>query len=226
LLYRSSGARILGDAMVAFTFDDGPDPVGTPLILDALDGAAVKATFFVVAEQIESDGGSALLRQILDRGHAVQMHCGAHVPHPWLSLEGLRDDAQRIESALAVHGVEPSLWRPPYGRLSDFSCRAAGERGRQLILWTYSPSDWVGHSAAAMLQRADGRLYPDSVILLHDSRRYAPEYPQNVQPTAELIMPLAARIRDQGWECGALTARFQAREQRTDEEPLLPCATA
>jgi peptidoglycan-N-acetylglucosamine deacetylase len=211
--------------MVAFTFDDGPDPAWTPRVLDALAAAAVKATFFVVAEQIEGDDGPALLRLILDRGHAAQMHCGAHTSHQEMSLPQIRADAQRIETALEVNHVAPSaLWRPPYGLLHDeFSCRVASERGRQLVLWTYDTADYVGYSADTMLKSArEAQLSADSVVLMHDSRRYAQD--QNAQGTVDLIEPLAAHIRSEGWEIGPpLSSRIGPRPRREGEELLLPC---
>lgn len=212
-------------SVVALTFDDGPDPAWTPRVLDALGAVGAAATFFVVAEQIETGDGPALLRETIARGHEVQMHCGSHVSHRVLSRAQLECDAARIEEALAANGVPaPCLWRPPYGHVNErCSCGVAAQRSRRLVLWTHNTHDYTGVPAASMLRQAkQAPLYPDSVILLHDSRRYTRRSGDAAQ-TVALITPLVAYVREQGWEVGALHPPRAHRGQRAGEEPLLPC---
>src|SRR3954447_14018018 len=88
---------------VAITFDDGPDPEGTPAVLDALDAAGVKATFFLVGEQLMRH--HAVARETAARGHELALHGYGHVEHDWLRPQAARDDL--------AGGSAPS--RPPPG---------------------------------------------------------------------------------------------------------------
>lgn len=189
---------------VALTFDDGPDAEWTPPVLAALDQVSVTATFFVVAEQIEAPAGAALLRSILDAGHSVQAHCSRHIRHTELTLSELREDIARVLGDLAEHGVRhPTLWRPPYGDLHpQHTARVAEESGLELELWTHDPCDYAGMTADEMLESLAG-VEGNSVILLHDSRRYT-DRTDSAANTVELIAPLAGLIRDRGYATGPL----------------------
>src|SRR3954463_4240192 len=103
---------------VAFTFDDGPDPDGTPEVLDALDEARAKATFFLVGEQVEAH--PALAREIVSRQHEVQAHCYDHTHHERLEDPAI-DLRRTIAAIFKVPGVAPTLQRPPYGRFTPAS---------------------------------------------------------------------------------------------------------
>ena len=214
--------------MVALTFDDGPDPEWTPPVLDALARAGAQATFFVVAEQMRAPGGAELVAETLRRGHAVQMHCARHLRHESLALAGIRADAARSEAALAAAGVPaPALWRPPYGSVSPArSCLVAAERGLQLVRWTLDPRDYRGTPPDEMLELVGGGpLREDSVVLLHDSRRYSSTPGGGAANTVALIGPLVGRIRAAGWEPVALRSPLR-RPAPPQDGFLLPCAAA
>ena len=184
---------------VALTFDDGPDVDWTPQVLRALANAGASATFFVVAEQIAEPAGPGLLSALIDAGHSVQAHCGRHIRHTELSLDQLREDVATVLGALAEHRVpRPALWRPPYGVLHpQHSARVAAEVGLELVRWTDDPRDYAGTDAEEML-RSLASLESDSVVLLHDSRRYA-HASDSAANTVALVEPLVGAIRDR---CG------------------------
>jgi peptidoglycan/xylan/chitin deacetylase (PgdA/CDA1 family) len=190
---------------VALTFDDGPDADWTPQVLEALANAGIPATFFVVAEQIAEPGGSELLWTIMDAGHSVQPHCARHIRHTELELEALRNDVAQVLGALVDHGVsKPKFWRPPYGVLHpQHSPRVAAEVDLQLKLWTHDPRDHAGTTREEMLTSL-GSLDEDSVILLHDSRRYS-HATDSAANTVALIEPLVALIRDRGYQAAPLS---------------------
>jgi peptidoglycan/xylan/chitin deacetylase (PgdA/CDA1 family) len=200
--------------MVWLTFDDGPDTRWTLPVLDALDAADAKATFFVVAEQIATDGGAEVLAETLRRGHSVQMHCARHLRHEALDADELRADAQEIESVLAEHRApEPTLWRPPYGSVHPVhTCQIAAERGRLVIRWSHDTVDYRGLDAATMLAAARGGstgpagLAADSVVLMHDSRRYSSTPGGGAAGTVALVEPLVALVRSRGWDVGVRAA--------------------
>src|SRR4051812_42930991 len=84
----------------SLTFDDGPDPDSTPAVLDALDAAGVKATFFVVGEQLMRHHG--LAREALQRGHELALHGFEHAEHDTLPGRLARDDVARAVGTFEV----------------------------------------------------------------------------------------------------------------------------
>jgi len=205
--------------MVSLTFDDGPDPEETPKVLEALQRAGVIATFFVVAEQIAESDGPALLAAIVEAGHNVQAHCWHHNAHDEQDLEALHADATEILGSLDDHLIpRPGLWRPPYGRLHDpLSFDVADEVELQLVLWTHNTEDYGGPSWQQMLVAAEGApLYDDSVLLMHDSRRYASRT-ESAENTVALIEPLVEHVRARGFDLGPLKAPAACRARRPGE---------
>lgn len=208
--------------MVSLTFDDGPDERFTPLVLDALDRAGVHATFFVVAEQIGEPAGAELLRAITAAGHRVEAHCARHIAHDEQSAEALRSDLRELLDGLEATGMSrPALWRPPYGRLHrPASFEIADDAGLPLVLWTSDPRDYRDTPAPAMLQHVSEGLYEDSVILLHDSRRYA-STSDSAANTVALIEPLADEVRRRGFAMGPLQPPLSHRERLSGEDEVL-----
>src|ERR1700733_5238218 len=125
----------------ALTFDDGPHVEGTPAVLEILAGAGVRATFFLVGEQVRRN--PALAREILAAGHAIGLHCDRHRTllrlAPWQVREDLARALSTIEDA---SGCSPVLYRPPYGVLNASALRLARARGWRTLLWTQWGRDW------------------------------------------------------------------------------------
>lgn len=192
---------------VSLTFDDGPDERWTPLVLAALARAGIKATFFVVAEQIAEPAGPDLLRAIAGAGHRVEAHCSRHRPHDEQTRAELAEDLAELLAAIEAAGLpRPVLWRPPYGRLNrPASFEVADQSDLQLVLWTSDPRDYRSTAPQAMLDHVGRSLQEDSVVLLHDSRRYA-STSDSAANTVALIEPLAEAIRRHGFEIGPLEA--------------------
>ena len=80
-------------APIALTFDDGPDPVLTPLVLDALARSRARATFFVVAPQARRC--PTLLARMREKGHGVGFHCTEHVRHNAMTAAEIEADVER-----------------------------------------------------------------------------------------------------------------------------------
>jgi peptidoglycan/xylan/chitin deacetylase (PgdA/CDA1 family) len=210
--------------VVSLTFDDGPDQRWTPLVLSALERAGVKATFFVVAEQIAEPAGPDLLRAIAAGGHRVEAHCARHVPHDEQDHLALAADVAELLTAIEAHGLpRPVLWRPPYGRLNHpSSFELADQTGLQLVLWTSDPRDYRDTGPDTMLGHIAQSLGEDTVVLLHDSRRYA-STSDSAANTVALIEPLVEEVRRRGFELGSLQAPVGRRRARPGEdEELVP----
>jgi peptidoglycan/xylan/chitin deacetylase (PgdA/CDA1 family) len=185
--------------VLALTFDDGPDPRGTPAVLDALGD--VIATFFVLGERVVDHPG--LLDRVIAAGHDVQVHGFAHLRHPDTDREAVAADIDRALEALQQHGIAPRWWRIPWGHLDAFTPAIAGERNLRIVGWTTDTHDWRGDSADAMLEGLD--LTRGGIVLAHDgvgsgARR------STARATAELVPKLVERARALGLEPGPLRA--------------------
>jgi peptidoglycan/xylan/chitin deacetylase (PgdA/CDA1 family) len=164
------GLSGVGDpAHVALTFDDGPDPVSTPPILDALEDLGWQATFFCLGTQVRR--APALARELVLRGHELAVHGDTHRSHLRRSLRSTVDDVIRARDTIEEAGGTSVRWlRPPYGVVSSATLVAARRSGLQLVLWTTWGLDWqpraTGRTVLANVRRTH---YPGATVLLHDS---------------------------------------------------------
>jgi peptidoglycan/xylan/chitin deacetylase (PgdA/CDA1 family) len=190
-----------GGARFALTFDDGPDPDATPAVLDALDAAAARATFFLVGEQVEAH--PELAREVVERGHAVGLHGHAHVEH-----DRLTDPAADLERGRAVveatAGTRVGLFRPPYGRFSERSYAACRAAALAPVYWSGWGFDWEPIPAARIAELVVRDLRAGTIVLLHDSARYA--YRDSARPTADALSAVLAAAGELGLEPGPLPA--------------------
>jgi peptidoglycan/xylan/chitin deacetylase (PgdA/CDA1 family) len=174
-LRRGLGVRDrVGDAAaVALTFDDGPHPCGTPATLAALDRLGVRATFFLVGEQVRRDPG--LAAEIVSAGHGVGVHCDRHRNLLRLSPAQVRHDLGRAEATIvAATARMPQLYRPPYGVLTSAGLGHARRRGWRPLLWSRWGHDWRrAASPATIAAEATASLSGGEVVLLHDADHYA-----------------------------------------------------
>lgn len=199
--------RLPGDAAIALTFDDGPDPEFTPPLLQALDTASAKATFFVVGERLE--GAAELLREIESRGHEVALHGMTHRRHDGLGDEEARAELTDGLAAIEAAGVRRPRWyRPPYGGSSPALARFCDELGLGLAYWSTWGQDWEAIPAPRIAKLVLRDLGPGGIVLLHDSPLYAER--DDASPTTEAIPLIAAAARAQGLAMTSLSAAFDA----------------
>jgi peptidoglycan-N-acetylglucosamine deacetylase len=156
----------------ALTFDDGPHPQGTPLVLEILRHYDAPATFFLVGEQVAR--APALAAELVAAGHEIALHCHRHRNLLRLGPRQVREDLDRAQHHIgAASGQVPTHYRPPYGVLSATVLHEARRRGWRTVLWTAWGRDWeeraTGDSVHDLLTR-DAR--PGAVLLLHDADDY------------------------------------------------------
>jgi peptidoglycan/xylan/chitin deacetylase (PgdA/CDA1 family) len=150
------------------TFDDGPDPAGTPQVLDMLDRLGWTATFFMLGEQVQRF--PAVARRVVDAGHEVAVHGFTHRNHLTRRPgEVCRDVARATEVITAVTGAAPTWFRPPYGVLTVGSLAAARQARLRPVLWTAWGRDWVASTPAQVAGIIERQLRPGGTVLLHDS---------------------------------------------------------
>ena len=182
---------------VALTFDDGPNPVWTPRVLDALEEANARATFFVVAPLAGRHPG--LLRRMSGAGHEVSVHCARHRRHDRMTNAEILTDAEECLQVLRETGHEPADWRAPWGVVTGGTLEAAEALGLRLVGWTADSEDWRGDTAGEMLLRLAPGIGPGAVVLMHDG--VGPGAPRDgCGETVGLIPPLVSLARSRGFE--------------------------
>jgi peptidoglycan-N-acetylglucosamine deacetylase len=188
--------------VIALTFDDGPDPIWTPRLLDLLAGIGARATFFVIAPRAARRPD--LIARMTEEGHAVGLHCGEHARHTARDIAWGRHDTARALARLRGLGVTPRLWRTPWGELAWWSGGVAREQHLRLVHWTVDTHDWRGDDARQMFETTRDRLEDGAVVLAHDgigpgARR------TDVAETLGFVELAAAQAGADGLELGALT---------------------
>jgi peptidoglycan-N-acetylglucosamine deacetylase len=158
---------------VAITFDDGPHPQGTPLVLEVLREVAAPATFFLVGEQVVRR--PSLAAEIVAAGHRVELHCHRHRNQLRLTPGQLLDDAERGRAAIEdATGQTVRDYRPPYGIFSASGLRAIRLRGWRPVLWSLWGKDWRRRATArSIVERATNGAAAGDILLLHDADYYS-----------------------------------------------------
>ncbi|MGG0462575.1 polysaccharide deacetylase family protein [Priestia aryabhattai] len=150
---------------IAFTFDDGPNPIYTPILLDLLKKHEVKATFFVVGTKAEKY--PELIQRMHSEGHLIGIHNYVHHSNwfmsPWKVRNGLKNTAKVIKS---ITGVTPIYYRPPWGMLNLFDFMRRGKY--KIILWSIMAEDWRTSGGSEKIKQRLANIKGGDVILLHD----------------------------------------------------------
>ncbi|MED4204934.1 polysaccharide deacetylase family protein [Neobacillus mesonae] len=157
--------RVNDPSKIAFTFDDGPDPIYTPIILDLLKKNDVKATFFVVGSKAENQHD--LIQRIHQEGHLIGIHNYVHHSNwfmsPWKIRKGLEATAKIIET---ITGERPVYYRPPWGMLNLFDFVKRDKY--KIILWSIMAEDWRTSGGSEKIKHRLSNIKGGDVILLHD----------------------------------------------------------
>lgn len=184
---------------IALTIDDGPDPEVTPRVLDLLEAAGAKATFFCIGARALAH--PALAAEIVRRGHSVQNHSLAH--RHTFSLLGpgaMRREIVAAQDALAsTCGQAPVLFRAPAGLRNPFLAPVLHHLGLRLVSWTRRGFDTRTRDPLRVLARLTRDLRGGDILLLHDG--HAARTAQGEPLVLAVLPPLLQAIREQGLSC-------------------------
>ncbi len=164
---------------IALTFDDGPNPVWTPKLLDMLAAHRVKATFFLVGKYAEAE--PYLTRHIADSGHIIGNHSWSHPNLAISSRKKIREELYNTKYTLEqITGSRVRYFRPPFGSRRPFVLSEARELGMSPVLWNAMTNDWDEPSAEQIDNRLAnkvdglGRRGRSATIVLHDGGHLEP----------------------------------------------------
>lgn len=171
---------------IALTFDDGPNPITTPRLLEVLKEKDVKATFFMLGQNVVNNPD--LVRQVAAEGHVIGSHSYSHPNLTTLEPDTIRDQVQTTDRAIAnATGKFPLDFRPPYGAINK---TAAEIIGRPIIQWSVDSEDWKTKNTPKIINRVMKTSYNNSIILMHDI------YPETIDAVPQIIDAL----RSEGYE--------------------------
>ncbi|HWX96279.1 MAG TPA: polysaccharide deacetylase family protein [Solirubrobacteraceae bacterium] len=190
--------RTASGAGYALTFDDGPHAQGTAAVLDVLDAAGVRATFFLVGEQLRRN--PALGAEIVAGGHTIGLHCDRHRNLLRLTPPQVRADLDRAQATIEdLTGRSPGLYRPPYGILNASALRLARRRGWRTLLWSAWGRDWQARATPASIATLLAAGADEgSVLLLHDADDYSA--PGSWRRTAAALPRVLETLSERGLE--------------------------
>jgi peptidoglycan/xylan/chitin deacetylase (PgdA/CDA1 family) len=153
---------------IAMTFDDGPSATLTPKLLDLLAAHHIKATFFVIGENVAEH--PEIVARAAHEGHEIGNHSWSHPNFGKMSDEGVRRQLQQTDDAIkSATGSRPTLMRPPYGSITARQKRwIHDEFGYRIILWDVDPYDWKRPGPAVVRNRILKETRPGSIVLSHD----------------------------------------------------------
>ena len=159
------------EPMVALTFDDGPDPLYTPAVLDVLASRGATATFFLVG--VNAAAEPELVQRILDGGHGVGNHTHDHRSLDALTAQQVRVEIQQGHDALIAAGCPaPDLFRPPRGYTSPIVGTLADSYSYRTVFWDLCVEHFVNDQPVADgVEQLVSEVRPGSIILAHDSGR-------------------------------------------------------
>jgi peptidoglycan-N-acetylglucosamine deacetylase len=206
--------------VIAITFDDGPSP-STPQVLEILKRYHVKATFFLIGQNIERHPD--IPAQIVAGGNAIGNHTYSH--SWWTSIDFPKQLSHEIDKTSgliqATAHVTPTLFRPPRGLRNPWMIRLAKRKGYTVITWSIEVYDWENPkpSPEVIAQRVLSQVKPGAIILLHDGlgTRINPQVQNMVAALPTIIESLQA----QGYRFVTIPELLQINRAKVSESLIL-----
>ena len=157
-------APSLPEKWVCLTFDDGPWPKTTEALLDGLAQRGVKATFFLVGEQVADHQDT--VRRMADEGHQIGLHTWHHVSLQGMTREEIAAQLGKTQQTIqAVVGPEELMLRPPYGFVDETLKQWAKT---PIVCWSVDTEDWKDQNVERIVQTVTQQAEDGDIILMHD----------------------------------------------------------
>ncbi|HBD06350.1 MAG TPA: polysaccharide deacetylase [Firmicutes bacterium] len=178
---------------VALTFDDGPSNESTPKVLEILKEKNIKATFFILGENIKKN--SEQLKNIVKDGHQIGLHSYTHPNFHQLSAKEIRDELKKNQEEIASYiNFKPTIVRPPYGIITNNFLSVATEMNLTIFTWTIDTLDWKsGNNCDCIVSNGLKKLNKGSIILMHDKSK-------NHLNSIKALPRLIDKIKELGYE--------------------------
>jgi len=158
---------IEGVPQIALTFDDGPHPTLTPILLDILARNNARATFYVVGSRVTNH--PEIVGRMSKEGHEIGNHTYSHPDLRSLSARQIQSELDKTENAvIQAAGIAPYSTRPPYGGLNRKVINAIPSKARPIVLWTVDPLDWKKPGVNEVARRLLKDAKPGAILLCHD----------------------------------------------------------
>ncbi len=187
---------------VALTFDDGPHPLYTPLVLDVLKKYGVKATFFVIGRNATEH--SELVERMIAEGHEIGNHTFSHVYLKNCGDVEYVKDVEKLQLFLKEHfGVTPKFFRPPGGGYRAETARGVNALGLEYVLWSWRTDarDWASPPAESVVKTVLSAVHGGDVVLLHD-------YVAGKSPTPQALESIIPELMRRGYSLVTLSGLF------------------
>lgn len=194
---------------VSLTFDDGPDPVFTPRILDVLSQHGVRATFFLIGTRVKAH--PQVVRRIVREGHDLGNHSWDHAYLPKLKPPALTHNLKQADAQIRqAAGQRITLFRPPYGSVTADVGTITREMGYRTVLWNVDSLDWKKISHDEVAQNVLPNVRNGSIVLFHSAGGKGEDLTNTVR-----ALPLIIRtLRGQGYKFVTVTEMLKTGNPR------------
>lgn len=181
------------EKVAAITFDDGPDPVDSPAVLDILKEKDVRATFFVLGEAAHSNPD--LLKRIVTEGNEIGNHSFKHDYQQRRLVEEMNQTDREVFAATGNHTF---YYRPPGGFLSKSQLETIKSNGHIVALWSVDSKDWRNPGVNQIVNNVVKNVFPGAIILMHDGGYHRTQ-------TVKALGPIIDALRNQGYRLVTLS---------------------
>ncbi|WP_408956250.1 polysaccharide deacetylase family protein [Natroniella sp. ANB-PHB2] len=181
------------EKVIALTFDDGPEHINTPELLDIFKEEDIKATFFVLGQNVKQF--PEIAHRMVEEGHQVANHSWDHDNFKDLTNEEVLQEqilptSKEIEKAT---GVYPTIIRPPFGAMNDETIEFLGYQGWKIVNWSVDSFDWhyAEDTHEEIIGQVERHYHPGGIILLHNGVMH--------KQTVEALPGIIELLREEGY---------------------------
>lgn len=179
---------------LSLTFDDGPNKIQTPKVLKILEKYDVKATFFVIGENIEYQ--KDILKMVYNKGHEIGNHFYTHDNINKLTKQQIKENIMKNNELIyQTIGYTPKIVRPPYGIVTQDLKEVCAELNMSIILWTddKDSKDWEFTESSVIVENVTKKVSNGDIFLFHDSNK-------KFTNTLEAIEKIIPKLKKKGYK--------------------------